>query len=289
MDNADAVHAVEQLVERAHKPEPVDKDGHVPFVAIPNECELADLERFLELPRRIKRNLVVSDIDSFNRYWDKWGFEEAEIFADIETRKVRAVFDEHVVHDNAVTAMWGDHTVTYECPLSHEWEQWTENDRERMSQHEFAEFLEDRMPDVAVPNGQDLQDIITNFKLQRDVHYESAIKLQGGGVQLKYHEQNEPMTTMEVPEIIELAIPPFHNGTVYTVRARLRYRMSNGNLSLWYELIEPWRVLEHAFAAPAPATVEAQLEGAEQPPLSVCATISRHTSRDINLVKLGTV
>lgn len=286
-------------------PEVINEGNLKEFVALPDQLSLHDLDEFLLLPRRIRRYMVVTDVDSFCRYWDKWGDATAEIFADVEQREIRAIFDEHMAetHDGIQraseaplepVARWGSHTVTYQCPLSREWEAWEGKDKRPMDQLEFALFLEDRISEITDPAGIELQEIITNFKLQRDVQFDSAIRLQDGGVQLKYHELNEPQTEMVMPEEFELALPAFHNGTVYKLRARLRYRMSGGSLSLWYELIEPWRVLEHAFCAPASTDGGIDDEDGNRvmetiSPLSVCAQISQHTSRVITMVDMESV
>ena len=44
-----------------------------------------------------------------------------------------------------------------------------------------------------------------------------------------------------------LGIQPFHNGDYYQVKARIRYRIKDGSLFLWYELINPEKVVEDAF------------------------------------------
>ena len=38
-----------------------------------------------------------------------------------------------------------------------------------------------------------------------------------------------------------------YSGSPYQVDARIRYRLRDGQLVLWYELIEPKKVIEHAF------------------------------------------
>lgn len=51
----------------------------------------------------------------------------------------------------------------------------------------------------------------------------------------------------KLPEKISLAISPFHNGTPYQIDARIRYRLREGKLILWYELIDPKKIIEHAY------------------------------------------
>ena len=287
----EALNELKKILGGIMAPAILQTDGTKELVALPEDLQLYDLDDHLLQPRQIERHLKVTDIATFCSYWDKWSDQHSEIFADIDKRTVRAVFDEHTDgvgegEQRAANALiepvarWGRHTVSYESPLSREWQAWADNDKSRMDQVEFAEFLEDRIAEVVQPAGADLQEIITNFRLQRDVTFDSAIRLQDGGVQLKYHEQNEPVTDMEMPEELELAVAPFHNGTVYKLRARLRYRLHGGSLALWYERIEPWRVLEHAFCAQ---------QGEEDGPKSGVWQIAEHSGRFVNMVELGTV
>ena len=50
-----------------------------------------------------------------------------------------------------------------------------------------------------------------------------------------------------LPEEITLGIQPFRNGDFYQIKARVRYRIKDGALTLWYELINPEKVIESAF------------------------------------------
>ncbi|WP_080653250.1 DUF2303 family protein [Serratia plymuthica] len=43
---------------------------------------------------------------------------------------------------------------------------------------------------------------------------------------------------------------PFHHSITvrpYQIDARIRYRLREGKLALWYELIDPKKIIEHAY------------------------------------------
>lgn len=64
-------------------------------------------------------------------------------------------------------------------------------------------------------------------------------------VKLKKPEIKSAGTLM--PEQIVLSIPVFENEAPAELHARLRYRVKDGQLAIWYELIRPHKVLEAAF------------------------------------------
>jgi uncharacterized protein YfdQ (DUF2303 family) len=55
--------------------------------------------------------------------------------------------------------------------------------------------------------------------------------------------------TMKVPDCFTLKLPVFLGGVVYQVDARLRYRINDGKLLIWYDLHRPHKVVEAATAA----------------------------------------
>ncbi|MBO9496339.1 DUF2303 family protein [Thalassotalea sp. G20_0] len=80
---------------------------------------------------------------------------------------------------------------------------------------------------------------------------------------------NEKKSSVEVPEEFTIGVAPFHNGDKYELKARLRYRIHEGQLTIWYQLIEPEQVIEDDFKGVcqeiAEALPELQLLEAELP------------------------
>lgn len=59
-------------------------------------------------------------------------------------------------------------------------------------------------------------------------------------------DDNQTLTTMKLFEKIAIGIPIFWGGDAYQITARLRYRVKEGRLTFWYELIRPDKILEDA-------------------------------------------
>ena len=62
-----------------------------------------------------------------------------------------------------------------------------------------------------------------------------------------------------IPEEFTLGLAPYEGSDVFKVVARLRYRITEGRLELWYDLRRPHTVLEQVFTD-AVAAVQAGLE-----------------------------
>lgn len=274
---------LERIINEAHKPVPLEIDGYLPVVALAEGLCLYDLDDHLEYPRRIRRNVTATDIPTLERYWDKWGTAESEIYADLEATELLVVIDEHETdyqlgqgEEQAAGATYkpqarhSDHRARYQCPMGKEWEKWCDSDASPFTQEEFGIFLEDRAQEVMDPDSSDLIAITQHFSIKQDVQYTKAIRNLDGNVALAYAETNEPEGEIKIPEIFTLAIAPFHGGKVYELKARFRYRLNSGQLRMWYELIEPWHVVEHAFG-------------------EVVSAFEEHTSRDVSMIKLGTL
>lgn len=153
---------------------------------------------------------------------------------------------------------WGDFKATYACPVSVEWERWFKNSqhaadadsKRAMTQVAFMQFLEDNLLDIIKPSSGALLQAVHSFEAKKDVAFKSATRLQDGSVVFNYSEQVNEVAQdgkLSLPEAFTILIPVFDGGAKYELDARLRYRVGGGGLKLWYELVRPHKVLEHAF------------------------------------------
>ncbi len=243
----------EKMAARARSPVTLEEGGQ-PFAYVPMDTEIKSVEQYLKSPTRVHRALIVTTLESFNRYFNEFknegdGKVNSRIYADGESVTVVGILDDHQTHgdDTPTWPSWCDHRVVYQCPYSRQWEAWMQMDRRKVGQVEFAEWLEDRTEDVQEPSGSDLLDLALNLQIHRKVVYGSATRLASGEHSFTYSENNES-GTVEIPAAITLGIPVFTDGTIYKITARLRYRLVEGNLQLWFEMVEPQKYVEDAFA-----------------------------------------
>jgi uncharacterized protein YfdQ (DUF2303 family) len=119
-----------------------------------------------------------------------------------------------------------------------------------MSQLELAELIEDNLPDIVSPDGSTMLSVALNFEASKEGNFVSAARLQDGSTNFVWKEDvNATGNKIAMPSQITLSIPVFENGAPYAIDARIKYRIKDGVLKIWYELIRPHKVLEVAFRA----------------------------------------
>lgn len=149
---------------------------------------------------------------------------------------VEAILDDH----SADKAGWGDHTAGLDLPVSRQLVTWKGYDGKYLGQIEFAEFIEANLPDIVEPDAATLLEVVTSLQSTNRVSFDSAIRLDNGQVQVKYHEDVSATAgaagSLEIPQTFTIAVPVFEYGPRYAVKARLRYRVREQKLVLAYVL-----------------------------------------------------
>jgi len=226
-------------------------NADIPSVVVPDGYSVKSLESLQQNPSRIRQKTNLISPGSLIAYIQRFRDERSVVFADKTQTRIVAVLDFH--HD-ANYPSWGDHKAVYDCPFSDDWKAWTAYDGGKMDQISFAEFLENNIQSVAPvgesysgPSGTELLEMVLAFQETRKVEFKSVKRLQDGTCQFQFNDEKSGGGNTKIPEKISLAISPFHNGAAYQIDARIRYRLRDGQLVLWYELIEPKKIVEHAF------------------------------------------
>lgn len=241
-----AVSAIYDLAIAAHT-----QNTPIPTAVVPRDHTVESLERYQLQPALIRQNVNMVAVQSLVGYVARFKDQRSVIFADNTKTCVVAVLD---YHQSPESPHWGNHKATYDCPFSKEWREWLSKDKKGMDQTDFGEFLENHISDVAAvsdtyngPAGSELLEMVLSFQETRKSEFKSVRRLQDGTMQMSYSDEKNGSGNTLLPEKISLAIAPFHNGNPYQVDARIRYRLRDGQLVLWYELIEPEKIVEHAF------------------------------------------
>lgn len=119
-----------------------------------------------------------------------------------------------------------------------------------MSQTEFAYFIEQNLVDIVEPNHADMVEISRTLTAKKAATFSSSTQLSNGSNQFTYEEEIRGTTAsgkIDIPEKFKIGIPVFLNGTAYQIEAHLRYRIKDGHLEMWYELVRAHDVYEDAF------------------------------------------
>ena len=206
-------------------------------------------------PRRKIAKVRVLDADSFIAYVIRHGsLTDSTIWceADYLAGKVSflSILNDHGEDEHK--SAWRDHRAAFSPTFSEEWNRWREKHGKPFSQVEFASFIEDNLKDIASvdgqPTGAQMLEMALTFEANQDMRFKSAVRLQNGGVQMAFVQDDDAQTLqkMQVFDRFSLGFPVFWNGDAYRIDARLRYRVRDGKLVFWYELIRPDKVLEAA-------------------------------------------
>lgn len=234
---------------------PTDMDHLGVFhVAVPGnfKVETIDAENLLDNPRRTHCTATLTDASSFAAYIGRVAQQRSLVWCDFNPQTFalgfRGVIDEH----DREEAGWRSHQAAFTPEMSAEWKLWTSKNLKPMGQVEFAEFIEANADDITAANGMpsstDMLKMATEFQANEERTLKSTVRLQSGGVRLTYIADPDAGTTesMQMFERFSIGIPVFHGGPAWQITARLKYRLSQGKVLFFFELVRPDRTHQAA-------------------------------------------
>jgi uncharacterized protein YfdQ (DUF2303 family) len=234
------VHPIEGLQEGAAI---VVKDGF-------SIKSLSEFDKLRERPRRLSGTVTTHTPQSFIDYVERFHDANTVITADLLERKLSAVLNYHEA--NGAGARWGDHRVVYQVRETPEWITWNGAHDKPKSQEAFAQFIEENIPDIATPPGAVILELAENLQVKKEVTFSGKVNRTTGGRQLLFDEAVEGSARkgeMKIPDEFTLGIAPFEGSEPQQLKARLRYRVDQGRLSMWVSLDRPHKLVEAAFDA----------------------------------------
>lgn len=216
----------------------------VPHVAVPAGYELKSMETLLTEPRRITCAATAHKVEGFIDYVKRFKDARTALYCGPEDApKLLARLDDHRPEAPSQVT----HTVAFACPRTVEWLAWVGKNKTAMPQVEFAEFIEANIRDIIEPDGAGMLKTVLDFQDHGTAEFKSAVRLESGRMQFKYVEKEAG--EIQFPSTLKIAIPVFQGDTGrYPIVAKLRYRIKDQALSLWYELDRPDLVLRQAYA-----------------------------------------
>lgn len=231
---------------------PKPAHGGTEVLLVPDAFHLVAVEDVIGkhrlAPQRKQASLTFTTAESFVAYWNLFNSEQSQLFGSQEQTTVTAIFDYH--HAGEGPAQWREHRATFRLLQTEEWKLWLANNGKKKSQADFALFLEDNAADILEPDGAAMLDYAREMQAKTDVTFASSVNLGSGRRQFTYQEQGSTTVgkgKMEVPESFKLRLVTHLGGPLKEVTARLRYRIDEGKLILWYDLLRPHTVNEQAF------------------------------------------
>lgn len=268
--------AVAEIVAKLHKPEEMTfsemEDGHGLAVAVPKGINLVSVKKFIDeyrtRPERCEGTAKLGDLESFIAHANRFKDAGSAIFASDNPRSpsLTSVLDYHEGADGQ--PRFGKHRGFYAFPLSEEWRRWVAAGQQKMTQAQFAEFIEENIVNVIDPAAagekaldfartvgaelggpQRLMEMSRGLKLRVSSHMQSAVTLSSGEVQFFYgtEHQDERGQPLKVPTAFVAALRVFQGGAYYQVPVRVRYRAKDGEITWSIDLQRLDVIFEDAF------------------------------------------
>ncbi|SDR52722.1 DUF2303 family protein [Paraburkholderia tuberum] len=237
-----------------------DAAGALRRIALPPNWNLREYDdsKYLAAPLRKTATIRLRTVEDFVSYVKRHGsLTDSTIWCEADYPQGKVSFLA-ILNDNGEDpekAAWRDHRAHFSPEFSEEWKRWIGLHKKAMSQIEFAAFLEENSKDIAgptdgenLPTGAQMLEMALAFEATQDYRFKSAVRLQNGGQNLSFVQDDDDATLqrMQLFERFSIGIPVFRNGDAYRVDARLRYRQRDAKLTFHYELIRFDKVLEAA-------------------------------------------
>jgi len=232
-------------------------DGNESAVAVRSDYSVEDLEQFMDRPTRVRSRINAEDLGSFIGYLNSQKERSTTVYVSEDREQAVGVIDHHhepVEVDEGrdfTLPEWGHHKTVFGFPKTPEWAAWTGSNRTGMSQPAFAAFIEDNLPDIIDPSQAEMMTVAREIQASKNGNFEQVYNETSGSVTFHYSEEVKGRTKtadMEVPETFAIRLEPFRGAGMYVLTARLRYRIDDGVLRLWYDLLRPHKVWEEAVA-----------------------------------------
>ena len=151
------------------------------------------IQRTKDHPLRKTGAVTLTQHDSFTAYLAKHALPDTEMWADIDKDRVVAVINAHggsadrTIRDEGL-AGWGDHRATLQLVTTQDWRDWTGNSGKLLLQTDFAEFVEQHLPNILRPSAADMLELAQTIKGHTKVSFESSKRVKSGETAIEWRE-----------------------------------------------------------------------------------------------------
>lgn len=216
------------------------------------------IDEYRTAPERKVGTAYLHEPDSFVNHVNRMKDLHTALFASVDRTnpKVTAVYDYHQT-DGA--PRFCQHRAVYPFPLADEWKAWLLKNgiKNAMDQRSFAEFLEDRAPDLCPAElaGKRTQEYVAALEceiatpgkilalsrglaMRVEQSLVNDVKIGSGETQMQWKEEHKDVNgeALRVPGAFLIAIPIFVGGEANVLPVRLRYRVRDGKVVWFYDL-----------------------------------------------------
>lgn len=255
--------------------------AEIPIAIVPDGWTVQSMHSVVDTFRdsrpRPKGFCYFHDLESFCEYVNQHAsIDTTRIFLDASDRtkpKMTAIFNHHRTrsdsdlsaeqHQAYAPADWG---AQYHFPLSDEWLAWNRATNV-MEPKAFAEFLEDRLPDVLDPQAAPastraladsvgiqlaaparLLELSRGVEIAMDTRVKNSLNLATGETTVIFEETQRSDAPLRIPHGFVIGIPVLRRGDVYPIIVRLRHRVRDQKLVYQLSLFGVDKVLQTVIA-----------------------------------------
>jgi len=240
-------------------------DGNIMpnFIFVPKGMELQSTKRFIDehkkVPDRRRGKILTDDIGSFvdlvnrNKNTDSVVFARCDASENCLDAALVSIIDYHPSGSDNDKANNCEFRIIYPFPLSSEIKRWVKLNGVRVSQLQFAQFLEDRIIEISTPSeeatriikglggkcaeGIEMLELARDLEIYSTSQFKSRQKISSGEYEMKFTSEHKDATgkPITIPDYFVIKIPLF-SGEIEAkeVIARLRYRIKDNSSVEWF-------------------------------------------------------
>jgi len=231
-------------------------EGEKTRVVVKDGFKIETIDNHRERPVCKKGSRTFTAAKSFCSYVNKHkSDDETIIIADEDQGQIKAILNDHGEYNPA----WGDFTAVFDLGFSKQWKTWSKNAETRMSQEDFAEFIDQNRTDLMVGeidlDGEpfknvsplELKSLILDLRTTWEQKFSSKLDPVTGATNLSYVDEEKGKGSVTIPDKFVIAIPIYNAGDIFMVRIELRLRTRDGKAFFYYFIDQVEKLKEAAF------------------------------------------
>ena len=239
---------VQALTEAAMAPAPVTialPHGNLPAIAVSNLVNLHSLGHLLPQPLRASGTVNLLTLANLHAYLGNHSTGTTVVYADRKLMTFVGILNHH---GKATGPGWMDYRAVVKLEKSRQLTIWQGMNTKKMSQEQFALFLEEHLEDIREPDGADVLTFAETLEATRTEVFKSSITTATGEQRLTFNSERNGEQSSQLITKITLGIPLFEGGEAFAVDVKISHRVSEGKLTFWFDLRHIEYLLDVAWA-----------------------------------------
>lgn len=227
---------VQQITEAAMAPAPVTialPHGNLPAIAVSNLVNLHSLGHLLPQPLRASGTVHLLTLANLHAFLGNHSTGTTVVYADRKTMTFTGILNHH--HKTGGPG-WMDYRAVVKLEKSRQLTIWQGMNTKKMSQEQFALFLEEYLEDIREPEGADVLTFAETLEATRTEVFKSSITTATGEQRLTFNSERNGEQSSQLITKITLGIPLFEGSEAFAVEVKISHRVSEGKLTFWFDL-----------------------------------------------------